>query len=147
MYDYRAAYDNAQEAKTTFTELGLATHVEAADQTLQLAKKGMTAVEQLDSARKRANSLDFIGARSDARAAGQAFSDLADTARATQATKLVSELSRYSIYLGVGVLTLGLVILFAGATVGLRRIRNRNTPGRAALHKGAVIGKESANWL
>ncbi len=146
-FDYRSAYENAQEAKVTFTELGLATHIESSDQTLQLAAKGMTAVEQLDSARKKAGSLDFMGGRSDARAAGQAFAELGDTTRANQATQLVSELSRYSSYVGYGVLAAGLAVLLTGAGIGLRRrIRNSASPGSAALQKG-TIGKESVDWL
>lgn len=146
-YDYSTAYNNAQKAKTTFTDLGLTTHIAASDQTLQLARKGMAALEQLSSARKRAGSFDFVGARSDARSAGETFGELGDTARATQATQLVSELSRYSTFIGFGVLAAGLGVLLIGAFVGLRRLRGGNAPGRVPVQAGSIIGKESTDWL
>lgn len=146
-YDYSTAFSGAEKAKSTFTDLGLATHIEASDQTLQLARKGMAAVEQLDSARKRAASFDFVGARTDARSAGQTFGELGDSSRATQATQLVSDLARYSTYLGFGVLAAGAAALLVGAILGVRRIRKVTAPAPTTLQKAGVLGKESADWL
>jgi tetratricopeptide (TPR) repeat protein len=154
IYDYRAARDNAQEAKTTFTDLGLTTHVEAVDQTLRLAQKGIGAVESLDSARRKAGGFDVTGARADARAAGEVFSELGDTARAAQATALVAELARYSMYMGMGVLAAGVGAVLVGTVIVLRRRwRVARSAGRAGPRRAgyanahAQLGKESADWL
>ena len=151
-YNYRAARDNAQQAKTTFIELSLTTHVEAVDQTRQLAQKGLSAVERMDSARRRAGGFDLLGARSDARAAGEVFAELGDTERATQATALVAELSKYSIYLSVGVLSAGLGAMLVGIAVGIRRRRrtvrsSARIEAQNAAYVSLITGRESAEWL
>ncbi|MGA7730602.1 MAG: hypothetical protein WCD37_04955 [Chloroflexia bacterium] len=153
-YEYRAARDNAQEAKATFTELGLTTHAQAVDQTFQLAQKGVGAVASMDSARKKASRFDLTGAREDARAASAVFGELGDTARTAQAMSLVAEMSKYSIYIGVGVLAAGLLAVAVGTVVGLRRQRRASRHARRAWEQGAgqanvnvILGKESAEWL
>jgi hypothetical protein len=129
----------------------LTTHGTAVDQTLQLAQKGVGAVEMMDSARRRAGGLDLFGARADARTARDVFAQLGDTTRATQAGELVTDVSRYSVYLGVGVLAAGLGAVAAGTVVGVRRRRgtNRSTRRSSAQIPGkpGTIGKESAEWL
>jgi hypothetical protein len=153
-YDYGAAREGAQGAKATFSELGLSTHADAVDQTLRLAQKGMGAVESLDGARRKAGEFNLPGARADARAAGEAFGELGDTGRASQALSLVADLSRYTMYVGAAVLAAGLGVVAVGAVVALRRRRQAIRKAGRAWERGAgqasvnaVLGKERADWL
>ncbi len=151
-YDYRTAYGNAQSAWNTFSSLALDSHAQSVDQTLQLAQKGLGAVQLMDSALAKAGTLDLPGARTDARAAGEVFAQLGDTARANQAAEMVAEWSRYSVFMGVAVLIAGLGVVAAGVLITMRRrLQTAPSTGRASAQGTAqaslITRKESADWL
>jgi hypothetical protein len=91
-FQYAAARDLFQEAKGRFEAIGAAPKVEELNAALAAAESGLTAIDQLERAKRLVSELKYIEAREAALAAITVFAALSDEDHYRQSFLIVQEL-------------------------------------------------------
>lgn len=122
--DYRAARQNATEARDLLNALGLAAQMQVAEQYIKLAEDGLAAQAELQAATGDLQTLRVTQARSRLAAAYQTFTRLGDETSAAQVQTSLMRIRRMETLAGMA------LIVLAALTLGWNVHRRVNERGK-----------------
>lgn len=140
-HDYAQAYSYATQAAGTYDTIGLGTNQVNANDTVNLAQRGVEALAQLEQAQAHLSGWNLPAAETSARQAAESFVVLGDEAHVAQVNDMLSTIWMYRRVAGFGALGLGVLALAIGA-MSVYRSQKRNN-----LTRQRPQVEENRSWL